>query len=85
MVGMGASPCYDGVLIFDCGRSRTLAITLTKHGLLPVPTIFDRNGGRPCHYFLNLNSGMMLSVVMSSYNLSRLSGSDFKNGFILSP
>ena len=23
MVGMGESPCYDVMLLFDCGRSRT--------------------------------------------------------------
>jgi len=26
MVGMGESPCYDEMLLFDCGRSRTSEI-----------------------------------------------------------
>ncbi len=38
-----------------------------------------------CLYSLNLNSGIMLSEVMSSYHLSRLSGKDFRNGFMSSP
>ena len=41
MVGMGASPCNDEGLLFDCGRSRT-SVMRYKHGLWPVPTIFDR-------------------------------------------
>jgi len=41
MVGMGASPCYYEMSLFDCGRSRTSEMYY-KHGLWPVPTIFDR-------------------------------------------
>jgi len=41
MVGMGESPCYGVMLLFDCGRSRTFVMRW-KHGLSPVPTVFDR-------------------------------------------